>query len=65
MKKAKGTIIRFINEIYSYTAGVDNRKWKQVRCSLCKKQKPQHSDAGVLHNSDTQRLYTDPSISSN
>jgi len=49
--------------MYSYTAGVvDNRKWKQVHCSLCKKQKPQHSDYGVLYNSDTQRLHTDPSI---
>lgn len=56
--------------MYSYTVGVvDNRKWKQVHCSLCKKQKPQHSNDGVLYNSDTQRLYTDPSryirISSN
>lgn len=49
--------------MYSHTAGVvDNRKWKQVHCSLCKKQKLQHSDDYVLYNSDTQQLYTDPSI---
>jgi len=60
VQKAKGAIIRLIIETYSYTGDawtvVDNQKLKQVHCSLCKKQKTQHSGDGVLYNFDTQRL---------
>lgn len=50
-----------MKHIHTYTDGVDCRQSKIETSTLQpmqkKKTKPQHSDDGVLYNSDTQRPY--------